>query len=42
MSEFPVRNDAQAKYLWQAAALILSLVFAPAALACILMLLQHA
>jgi hypothetical protein len=41
MSEFPVRDDAKAKSLWQAAALILSVVFAPAALACLVMLLRH-
>jgi hypothetical protein len=41
MSEFHVRNNAQVKSLWQAAALILSLVFAPAAAAGLLMLLRH-
>ena len=39
MSELPVGNEA--KPLWPIAAVILSLVFAPAAIACLLMLLRH-
>jgi hypothetical protein len=41
MSDLPVSKNAQAKSLWQYAALILSVVFAPAALACLVMLLRH-
>jgi LPS O-antigen subunit length determinant protein (WzzB/FepE family) len=41
MSEFPLRNGAQVKSLWRAAAIILTVVFAPAALACLVMLLRH-
>jgi hypothetical protein len=41
MSECPLRNDEKVKSLWRAAAIILSVVFAPAALACVLMLLRN-
>lgn len=41
MSELPVHSNIQTKPLWPAAAIILSLVFAPAALAGIWALLSR-
>jgi hypothetical protein len=41
MSELPLKNAEKSRALWRAAALILGLVFAPAALASLLTLLRH-
>ncbi len=41
MSEIPVRAAESSKSLWPAAAFILTIVFAPAAIACAFMLLRN-
>ena len=41
MSEFPLRDGAQVKSLWRAAAIVLAVVFGPAMVAYLALLLRH-